>query len=399
MARWSKRLFFAGLFLLVGYVLLVQVLRWIAFGEEERAALAVMEMPLTIPSGNNGFKYLAYGDLQVPEDALDETLATDVAAFAQWHAGYGKAMAMGDNKLTPLELPSHARFPKRVAVEVPDAACALRAANCLRKLRGNETRVRDWLAADAARLGMAERALAAGNLVNPYAYNVSAPIASFQMLRLPLNDIALQALDGNVAGALPRACNLLGASRRHLRNDGMLIDKVVFASLVEGASELLLSIREADPSLPLPDSCASAIASVQMQDFQVCGALRTEFAMMSELSRQMDAGLSGRRLPARWVFTSDKLQRGWTATSFAPMCTADGQAAIARGEIPKLEVSEFSRASVDFWAAPISRILASISQPAYGGYQQRLLDHAAGLRKNLVAITEVGGRNEQAPAD
>src|SRR5690606_28302248 len=99
----------------------------------------------------------------------------------------------------------------------------------------------------------------------------------------------------------------------------------------------------------LPDACTASLAPVQMQDFQVCGALRTEFAMMSELSRQMEEGLSGRRLPVRWMFSSDKLQRGWTATSFAPMCTADGQAAIARGEIPLLEVSEFSRASVDFW--------------------------------------------------
>ncbi len=399
MASWSKRLFFVSLFLLVGYVLLVQVLRWIAFGEEERAALAVMAVPLTAPTGDSGFKYLAYTDLQVPEDALDATLATDVAAFAQWHAGYGKALAMGDSIVTPPELPSQARFPKRVAVDAPAIVCGLRDDDCLEKLRGNETQVRYWLAADAVRLGMVERALAADHLLNPYAYNVSAPLPSFQLLHLPMNDIALQALDGDVAGALPRACHLLEVSRRHLRNDGMLMDKMVFASLVESAAGLVLSIRDADPSVPLPDACAVAIAPVQMQDFQVCDALRSEFAMMSELSRQTHEGYSGWRLPSRWVLSSDKLQRGWIATGFAPMCTTEGQAHIARGEIPQIEASEYSPASLDFWAAPISHIVVAIAMPAYGTYQQRLLDHAAGLQKDLAAINQVGGGNEQARAD
>ena len=191
MASWSKRLFLAGLVLLVGYVLLVQVLRWIAFGEEERAALALMEVPLNAPAGDSGFKYLAYSDLQVPEDALDETLATDVAAFAKWHAGYGEAMAKAGGNMTPPEFPSQTKFSKRAAVKAPDAACGLREDDCLEKLRGHETEVREWLAADSIRLDMAERALAADHLLNPFAYNIGAPLPSFQQLTLPVNHIAL----------------------------------------------------------------------------------------------------------------------------------------------------------------------------------------------------------------
>ena len=129
-----------------------------------------------------------------------------------------------------------------------------------------------------------------------------------------------------------------------------------------------------------------------MDDYQVCGAMQTEYAMMSELSRQMHGAMTGWRLPTRWVLYSDKLQRGWTAAHFAPMCTAEGKAAIARGELPNLEVREFSRATVDFWAAPISHILDSISLPAYGDYQKRLLDHAQVLEGHLATINAGSSR-------
>ncbi len=391
MSRWFRPLFLTVLVLLVAYVLVVQVLRWVAFGDEERAALAVMEVAPPPPPGEAGFKYLAYTELEVPPSALDAALAADLAAFEAWHVESGERfVGGGDAAGTPAPvLPSADRYAARPQATPPEAACGLRDKDCLARLRGSEAALRVWLDAEQARLALAGRALASGHVLNPYPHDVASPMANFRVLRLPVNDIALQALEGDVAGALPRACGLLADARRHLRNDGMLVDKMVMATLAEGAGKLLLELRLLDPARPLPADCDEALAPVSFDDYQVCGALRTEYAMVAELSRLTNQSLDGWRLPSRWVLYSDKLLRGWTATHFAPLCTADGQAAIARGEIPETGVKAFSRASVDFWAAPLSHILASIATPAYADYQQRLLDHARVLRDDLAAVQAV----------
>ena len=92
MAKWFKRLGFTSLVLLVAYALTVQVLRWFAFGDEEREALAVMEQPLPVPPGPGGFKYLAFSNLDIPLAQLDAALAEDVAAYGAWQAGQAERL-------------------------------------------------------------------------------------------------------------------------------------------------------------------------------------------------------------------------------------------------------------------------------------------------------------------
>lgn len=388
MTRWFKRLFLTVLFLALGYVVAVQVLRWIAFGEEEREALAVMTVQAPLPEGPSGFKYLAYAHKQVPDDALDEVLAADIAAFAEWHADSGTRVWAGEQgPYEPPATPGADRYPDLPESAMPAVACSFQQDDCLAHLRGHEAEARAWLDAEAARIRRVEQALASPHLANPYPPNVAAPLPPYQQLRLPLNDIALQALEGDIAGALPRACGLLADARKHLRSNGYLIDKTVFAALVDGASDLLLRLRQADPTLPLPAACDDATAPVVLDDYQVCGALRAEFSLMAEYSRQMHESSGGWRLPTRWVLHDQRLQDGWIAMGLAPYCTPEGQSLIARGELPEVPNEEFSRTSVDFWAAPISRILSQIAPPAYGNYQKRLLDHATRTGSNLEAIS------------
>lgn len=398
MTRWFKRLFLAVLFLVVAYVLTVQVLRWIAYGEEERAAVALMRQLPPPPAGESGFKYLAYAGKDAPDEALDAALAADVAAFAEYHARYGEHL-VGDaaTVLEPPATPGADGLPSLATVPAPDYACSFGQVDCVAALRGHEAAARAWLDAVAPRTRRVEKALAAEHLTIPYALSAATPFPGYQQLRLPLNDIALQALEGDVANALPRACGLLANARRHLRNDGFLIDKMVFASLTQGASDLLLRVHSLEPSRELPDDCAESIAPVQVEDFQVCNALRAEFAMMSELSRQMDQANRGWRTPTRWVLISQQLQDAWTATGLAPYCTPQGQAAIARGEIPRVQARDYDRGSIDFWAAPMSHILAAIAYPAYGDYQQRLLDYAQKLQANLDAIARVAEPSAPTP--
>lgn len=395
MAKWFRKTFVALLLVLVAYLLTAQVLRMIAFGEEERAALALMEPLPPPPAGTSGYKYLGLAHLDIPLDGLDAALARELAAFGEWHAGAGARMNLSGEQEEAWESPLLAEFPARPPLTPPEGACGLRETDCLAKLRGNEAAIRAWLQDEAARLDLAARALAADHLANPYPPAVDAPIASYQSLRLPINAIALQALDGDLSGALDRACGLLAAERRFLAQDGMLIDKMIHGVVSESAAGLVLAIRRADPAAPMPAACGEALAPVVATDYLTCGAFKHEYAMVAEISRQLDEHTGGGFNPldwlVRWALIDERLMRGWSAENFAPMCSEAGTAAILAGEVPQAVAPELDYASVDYWAAPISRILAFVSAPAYHQYQDRLLDHAASLRLHQAAVAAIGG--------
>lgn len=400
MMKWLKNSLLVGLVLAIGYLIAVQVLRWIAFGDEERAALALMEVEVPAPTGSSGFKYLAFSGRDIPAAELDQALARDLAAYRDWHAGWG-ARLLDDGIQASVADPEYfdspvaATYPERPKVDAPAAACGLRETDCLGKLRGHEDDIRAWLQAEAARLALAERALRSDHLGNPYPPAMDSPIAAFQILRLPVNDIALQALDGDVAGATVRACDLLAAERRFLRQDGQLIDKLVHGSLVDGAAALLLGLHRLAPEAPLPGNCAAALAPVAAEDFLACGAFRKEYATVASLSTAMHEATSESWNPlhwlSRWALNDDRLMRAWSARHFAPMCRPEGIAGILEGRVPDAPAFAYDPWSVDFWAAPISHILSAIAAPAYGQYQDRLLDQAASLRLHLAAIAAVGG--------
>jgi hypothetical protein len=398
MAKWFRRLGYASLLLLVAYALAVQVLRWLAYGDEEREALAVMDQPLPVPSGPGGFKYLAFNNLDIPLAQLDAALAEDVAAYGAWHAGQAERLGRRSDDAQGADAfvsPLAGRYPPRAPMQVPEAACHLRDADCLATLHGNEAAVREWIEREADRLALASMAIGADHLANPYATGMDSPIAAYQLFRLPLNDIALQALSGDYGGALDRACGLLAASRRFLRQDGGLIDKMVSAAFTQSAGGLVLAVRRADPAGLLPESCEVALEAVSADDYLVCSALRAEFGMMATLSRQTDALYAGSwnpvHLGVRWLLQDGQLLRGWSARPMAPLCREENFAGIKEARLPAPDPLAFSRASVDYLAAPISYILAHIGPQSYENYQNQLLDQAAVLRLQLAAIAQVNG--------
>lgn len=396
MSAWFKRTFFAVLLLLVGYVLAVQVLRWIAFGEEEKAALALMAPPPSPPAGESGYKYLGFTQLRIPPDELDAALATDLAAYREWHARGAERLGAKGQVTAPYRSPLEDRYPARPPMaDAPEGACQTGDLHCLDKMRGHEVEVGAWLAGEAERLDLAWRAVAADHLANPYPAAVDAPMAGFRALRLPINDVALQALQGDVPGALDRACRLMAAERRFLAQDTPLIDEMVHGAAAEGAADLVLALRRQDPAAPMPPSCTPALAPVEPEGFLVCGAFKFEHAMVATLSRQMQQRGEGSWRPGDWlgrlVLLDERLMRAWNAQQFVPFCSEAGQAAILAGRVPASRPVRTPVMSVDYWAAPISRILADLGTPDYERYQERLLDHAASLRLHLAAIAAVNG--------
>ena len=396
MPRWISKPLITLLVLATAYLLTVQVLRLIAFGEEEREALALLEPLPPPPAGESGYKYLGFSDLEIPLGELDAALATDVAAYRAWHARGAERMGNKAAQVESYRSPLEDAYPARAPLEAaPEGSCRLSEVNCLAAMRGNEQAVREWLGRESARLELANLALRSDHLANPYPLAADSPIAGFQTLRLPLNAITLQALDGDLPGALERACGLLAAERRFLAQDGLLIDKMVHGALIDGAAGLVLALRREDPAAPLPPTCAAALAPVMAQDFLACGAFKYEHAMVATLSRQLQEYGKGSWSPGAWfhrlALSDERLMRGWNAAHFTPLCSEEGKAAILAGDVPKPSGGRTPMASVDFWAAPTSRILADIALPEYDKYQERLLDHAASLRLHLAAIAAAGG--------
>jgi hypothetical protein len=394
MTKRLKYTLLLPLVVLLAYVLLVQVLRNIAMGEEEREALALMEPLPPPPEGDSGFRYLAFTDLEIPATELEAALAREVAAFTAWEES--AAGAQGGQGAAGFESPAAARYPARARVAPPDQACRLGDLDCLETLRGEEASIRDWLARDGERLALAEQALRADTLANPFPLGNDTPMPAYQVLRLPLNAVVLQALDGDAAGALARACQLLASSRRFLRQDGWMIDKMANAVMVDALGATVLSLRRANPEMALPAGCETALAAVEPSDYLLCGAAKTEQALLGRFLRRQDEALASSSSFRDWVsrrlLTDADLMRGWSAAWFAPLCSEAGLALIATGKAPVLPVREYRAASIDSIAAPVSHILFSIQPPDYAQYQQRLLDYAAKLRLHLAAIAVAEGR-------
>ena len=398
MGKWIVKPLIVLLVLGVGYLLTVQVLRAIAFGEDERAALAVMTPVPPPPPGQSGYKYLGLQHLEIPLGELDAALATDLAAYDEWLAH--RARQTIDS--VPEEgygSPLPGQYPARADMARPEGICGLREPDCLARVRENEATVRDWLAQEAVRLDLAERALASDHLANPYALSGASPIASFGLLALPLNAIALQGAEGDVPGALDRACGLLANNRRFLAQDGQLIDTMTHGALLEGAAGLVLALRREAPELPLPPSCTQALAPVLARDFLACSAFKHEHDMVARYAQRLDKagrdGFNPLHAIQRWTLTDERLLRAWHAQPLAPLCTEEGQAAILAGRVPEpAPAGETPWLSVDFVAAPVSRILGDIAMPVYHQYQTRLLDDAAVLRLYIAAIAAVGGELE-----
>jgi hypothetical protein len=400
--KWLRQIVLA-LLIVTGLALAaVWALRLAAKDDAAREARALMEQPPAVAAGDNGYAWLAFPDRRIPEAELEAALQAELAAFQSWQAGQGDRLLDGDGDLAMgvldvgrFESPAAARYPERPKVPAPDLACSLRDPECLPRVREHADAVRAWLQADAERLALAERSFGAGHLSDPYPPAVDAPLPAYTTWRLALNAAALQAVDGDVAGASARACRMLDSARRFGRQGGNLIAKLVPMALAESSAGLLLSLQRENPGLVLPADCAPALAPVQTEDFLVCDALRHEYRMNATLAQQLDGALAGwhpNKLAHRLLLQDGELQQLWLAEGLAPACRDDYRQQVLAGTVPPPAADTVHRGQLRCYAAAINCLLVEIAQPAYGDYQGRLLDHAARQRLQVAAIRAATGQ-------
>lgn len=407
--KWLRQILLALLIVFGLLLVIVWSLRLFARDDAAREARALMEQPVAQSTGNNGYAWLAFTDRRIPEAELEAALQAEVAAFDLWQQGLGdrllangRSLSLGYIDTGRFDSPAAARYPARAKVDVPEGSCNTREIDCLAKVRANADAVRAWLQADAERLALAERSLAADQLGDPFPPRIDTPIVGYQAWRLALNAAALQAVDGDVAGATVRACRMLDTSRRFARQAPSLISKLVPLALAEGAGGLLLSLQRENPGLVLPADCEPALVPVVVDDFQICDALRYEYRMNAALAEQIDVALSGwhpGNTVQRLLLHDAELQALWLAEGLAPACRDDYREQVARGVVPSLSKPSVDRGQLECYAAVVNCLLVEIAQPAYDVYQGRLLDHAAKQRLLIAAIANAAGRLPEAEVE
>ncbi len=402
--RWIRTpLLLLAVSLIVAWVT-VSSLRWLAMGQTQREALALMQGEPAAASGANGYGWLMMADYVIAPGNVDAALAGEVAHFAAWLEASAVPNALAGDTPETYVPQLQAKFPKRPALSHLDALCNLGAAPCLATLRAEPEALRAQLRRHAERLDFAERSLAAPQFSTPYPPAMEAPLANFGSWRLVLTSVAVDFEDGRQPQALRRGCDLLADARRINRESGRLLERMVAQALAESAATLLLEMRHDRPDETLPPECAVALAPLDEAEFLVCSGLKGEFRMHAlqnqRFARQL-AGWQPKNLLFRALLFDEALQNAWVAAAMAPYCDEPHRQAIRRGELPQPAPAASRLETADCYGAYVSCVLASIATPSYRNYASRMLDHGAKMHLLLSAHALASGERSfaQAAAD
>jgi hypothetical protein len=319
-------------------------LRWMALGDEERAAIDWLRTVPTASPEDNGHSWLAFSGHEVPQDRLAALTAADVGRFVAWeqdlvedavdHWGFAYTGLQGLPDAAFPEAEAVA-YPRRADWRVPSTFCAPQAGDCLMRVVAAPDAVRAELATQTGRLEAAEQALSAREFGDPYPPSMFSPLPPMQLLRLPLTRAALIAVDGHVAEAMRRSCGQLADSRRLAAGSNMLVHKMVLLGHAQGAAALLLDLRRAHPDQPLPADCTPALAPVVPEHYLACETLRREAAWQARLWLKLQGEMTGKPFPAQVLFRhflqDAELLEAWLGMSYAGYCTEDFRRAAMSG--------------------------------------------------------------------
>ena len=399
MGRVLKRAGLALLLLSILYVLAVQVLRWSLVGEQERAALALLTAADPPQSGVGGYKYFGLAHLRIPREELDAALEEDVVAYRRWLDDLpGTILASDADAIDDIQYvsPLDARYPPQSDWRPIEPVCGLGEWNCLRKLRDDSSAARELLRANQEALALMLAAFEADHLESPYPLSAHMPFGPYRYYALPLNAFTIQALDGDVPGALAAACRTLAAERRFLGQHGMLIDVMVQSAATLGMAGLVLELRRNHPEVPWPEECAMARAPIQAKDYALCPTLKKEFQFITTTQDRIEAERARRwrpdQLARRLLLEDAELAKAWVAMGAAPYCTEAGQLELRAGRLPAASPPPGRPwVSLAFWSAPWTHSEVTTEPPTWDFYQERLLDQAAILRLQLAAMAAYAG--------
>jgi len=387
-------LVFAGL--LLAYVAVLVGMRLVPPNAAQRAAIATLREPMPPVAGRDGSDALWLLGYQVPKDKR----AAVAAEFRRWAATQDP---WNEKSSTP---DPREAFPKQ-AKEPQEFVCEAGEGSCLAYVRANESDVSALLAANRplleANLELSTQFDGLRFGLDPRNWGM-LPMAG-RAPRLEYTFFAHEFVQGRRAEALGGLCAHVAGARRLNANTNYLIGNMVAVGTARRDAILMGEMLAEWPAgEALPPGCTEAIAPMADGEFNLCPAMRTEFAgqafMLSNLGQYMAQEGQG---PWRsWMVDREKLL-GLTAESEAQLCAHDKVLAAAKAD------TSFARQVVQpktcpWWRTatdPGGCLLWELSASGtFWTYQDRMTDLSAvlALLRTSLKLRDMGATSSNAQA-
>lgn len=381
--KWIVKLIKWMLLLILGIVLIFLLnIAWHRLrgpSEEERSALAIVDVPVEMPQGRNAFAMTWLFAKDVDDADIERLAAIDVE-YAKTH----KQLNGDEQKFPSAELPGLDE-PKSNS----PALCSSTPEDCLAVVRKSPESTRALLAAHDQLLQRAASLEDYDFLYNEFPPVLGMPSthAVYNLLsqRLRISQLALMFEDGSHSDALAGVCSNLSMWRRFGTDNRSMIQTMLAVSRRDAAIELFASmLAELKPGETLPAECSAALVPLAADEVSLCSSMLGEFDYADEVFGSMSATAPVDEQKG-WLETNAQpllfdvsRTRAWRATKTAPFCEPDVAMQLLQDqsfELPTLEIDWF-----DCQANMIGCILVRVASPGYIDYVERLLDSAAHLR-------------------
>jgi len=315
----------------------LQVLRWHAMGEPQRAALALLQVEPPGRDGTNAYPWLAAMDHDVPIDQVEEAMAADVLRFEAWSEKRYLQATSGGEPRTDHYAPFHdSGFAPRDRVLRSRDICTGQANRpCLAHVRARLEDHKSVVLSESARLAMLDRVLASSHVSSPYPPGFRTPYLRLDAMYLEMTAAAVDAAEGRTTDALARACRLLAWSRRATGSSDNWLDRSTLRALWESASGFLLELRREFPSTDLPPPCDRALAPLRAEELVGCAPEGRTLAASLRDSGPARASLLHEWNPlvrVTWhLIDYPRLGAAWMAQELAQGCGESARQALANG--------------------------------------------------------------------
>lgn len=350
----------------------------------ERQALALIDAPLQLPPGTDGFAALYTVRHDIPQAEQARVLAEDVRRFAA-----SPALSLEDAVAAPDWQSALGDWPQLPQGQPDDPRwCPLREDGCLDRVRAAPDAYTGLVERNAISL---DRAAALGGydyFHNPFPARLDMPIPAFQSLTQVTTRHAWRFVNGQVDAALAGACDSIAVGSRMIESGDSLIASMIGAALVQGNATLLADmLAELPRDHPLPAQCGQAFEQPLALEQGVCRTMLGEGrfsigGLRTQIAGQIEAGTSGYDGPAwaqRLLFDPERTAARMAPT-FAWYCGDQAQELIAADRPLVDPTPPPSRRSLRCVSNAAGCILADIGRPAYRDYGQRLQDADSRLR-------------------
>lgn len=370
------RLFLITTAVVGAYLLLVTVVRLLPAPADQREAVALLKEPIAPVRGRNATHALWLQKHDVPV-ALQERVGKALLDYYRADPARGQA---------PIG-PGHPLASYPLLQDTPydgPGLCEQLKPGCLAFVRGNLAHVQDTLA--TRQRGLAN-ALALHNFDGMRygldSAELTSPIQPFSAHRRLVNThFAALFATGQKTEALSGLCDDIAAWRRLGADNDSVIGSMIAVGTVRRDVFLLGEmLAELPAEESLPAECTKALADSTDAEFDMCPAMKSEFAFArSQMDGKWDAHMNTWQRAISRVFMHQRDHEGRTAINLSAFC---GEQVVARmrEDQPTRTWPDKAQGQCGTFASivsPYSCMLTSISHSTgYAPYVDRRTDQAA----------------------